>query len=464
MPGLLRFSRGTIAAGMAPNPESPAIEWRDDAKLLTLCMLCNTDVPATESRCPRCQSAVSVVHRCPGCARLVAAKHLRCPYCSESFLKGDEPVSRKAITADALLDAQNQLREEHLRQRRKAMRFSAVVFLTVFALAAAFLYYRPGAGGDAVVLADSFVLHDVVLRQSGSPQSPALGRLAPPTVVEITGLQQNQGLDWFQIKWGKATAYVPVTDLAPPKGRNAEDGYTLLRISLLRLAHPSELENARQAVQLYRNRYPAGEHGGELSWLLAEKTRELGLRTRDARALADARKAYQTIAQENGKHSAEAAEALAHLSEAPAGRSLEAAGPVGSASGVPGSDSAPAWSVYNDQAGARKVMLLDQAEISVVFSAMQPLTEGEVLTGRVARAVVSNRDTVVAAGTLCRVKVVSVQGSGESASVELSLVEMQIGNTGYPVDAAPVRVRLKRTPGRNAHVLFRLRRTLVLAQ
>lgn len=449
---------------MIREPELPVIEWRDDAKPLTLCMLCNTDVPANAARCPRCQSAVSVVHRCPGCARLVSAKHLRCPFCTESFLKGEERAPSKGITADSLFDAQNELANERLRQRRKAMRFSAAVFLAVFAAAAAFLYYQPGSATEPVVVGDSFVLRNVVLRQSGSPQSPALGHLAPPAVVEITGVQHNQGLDWFQIKWGKGAAYVPVTDLAPPKGRNSEAGYSLLRVSLIRLTRPAELENARQAVQLYRNRYPTEQHGEELSWVLAEKTRELGLLAHDSRALADARKAYQEIAQGKGQHSADASEALAHFSEARVASSPEASRATGPAATAPADDGSPSWGVYDDQTGPHKVMLLDRAEISVVFSTLQPLKEGQILTGRVARAVVSNRETVVAAGTLCRVRVVSVQSSAANDSVELSLSEIQIGNKGYAVDAEPVRVHMGRTPGRDARVLFRLRRTLVLAQ
>ena len=454
-----------LARRMAPNPESPTVQWRDDAKPLTLCMLCNTEVSKTEARCPQCQSALSLVHRCPGCARLVAAKHLRCPYCAESFLKDEERGPSQPITADALSDAQSRLRDARLReQRRRALRFSAAVFLTVFALAVAFLRYRSVASRDPVVLGSSFVLHDVVPRQSESQQSPPLGKLAPPAVVEITGVRHNQGLDWFQIKWGEGVAYVSVTNLAPPKGRDAEAGYSLLRISLINLADTSELEDARQAVRLYRDLYPAEERGEELLWMLAEKMRELSMRTHDSRALAEARKAYQEIAQQHGKHSSAASQALAHFAEVSAARNLEAARPTGSAPDVPGTGSSAAWGVYNDRTGARKLMLLNEAEISVVFSAKQPLKEEEMVNGRVARAVVSNGETIVAAGSLCRVKVVSVNGSGDKNSVELSLVEMQIGNQGYKVDAAPVRVHLQRAPSRNAQVRFRLRRTLVLAQ
>ena len=451
---------------MTPNPESPTVQWRDDARPLTLCMLCETEVSTTEARCPRCGSVPSLVHRCPGCARLVSAKHLRCPYCSESFLKTDERSPGRPIAADALSLAQRRLSEARLRERRRsALWFSSAVFLTVFALATAFLWYRPLASGNTVVLGSSFVLHDVILRQSGSPLSPAIGKLAPPAVVEITGAQRDdQGLDWFQIKWREGVAYVPVTDLAPPKGKDAESGYTLLRTSLTALADPSELEDAKQAVRLYRDRYPAAERGEELLWLLAEKARELGIRTHDSRALAEARKAYQTIAQEHGKHSPAASEALAHFSEVPAARNPEAATPAGSGSGVPATGGPAAWSVYDEKVGPRKFMLLNETEVSVVLSAKRPVKDGEILTGQVAHSIVSNGETVIPAGSLCRVKVTVANASAGKGSLELSLVGIQIGKQSYTVDATPVRVRLGQPLGRDSHLLFRLRRSLVLAQ
>jgi hypothetical protein len=406
------------------------------------------------------------VHRCPGCARVVSAKHLRCPYCSEGFLKNEERTSGRSPAPEALSVAKRQLSNAHQReQRRSALWFSAAVFLTVFALAAAFVRYRPVASGDPVVLGSSFALRDVVLRQSGSSLSPALGKLAAPAVVEITGVQRDsQGLNWFQIKWGESTAYVPVTDLAPPKGKDAETGYTLLRTSLTDLSDPAELEDARKAVRLYRDRYPAEERGEELSWILAEKARELGLRTRDSRVLAGARKAYDEIAREHGRHAPAASEALAQFSKVPAARTAEAAKPTGSGSGPPPPGGPAAWSVHDDKTGPHKLMLLNEMEVSIVFSATRPMKGEEILTGRVARAVVSNGETVVPAGSLCRVKVTGVEDSAGKSSVELLLVEIQVGEQTYKVDAAPVHVRLGRALGRNSHLRFRLRRSLVLAQ
>jgi len=224
------------------------------------------------------------------------------------------------------------------------------------------------------------------------------------------------------------------------------------------LADPAELEDAREALRLYRESYPAERRGEELLWILAEKTRELGIRTRDSRILAGARKTYQEIMQENGAHAAAAAAALAHLSEVPAARSPGAARPAGSRPGAPSAPGAGSWSVYDDKTEARKVMLLDQTEVSVVLSAKQPLKNGEILTGQITHAIVSNGDTVIAAGSACRVKVTAGKGP-----VGFSLVEIQIGGRSYPVEAAPVHLRPGQSLGR-AHLLFRLRRSLILAQ
>src|SRR5574341_574756 len=121
---------------MAPEAEPLAVEWREDAKPVALCMLCDAELSPEETRCPRCQSAVSLVHRCPGCARVVSAKHLRCPYCSEGFLKDKERKSGRSPAPQALLAAKRHLSDARLREQRRSLQwFGAAVFLTVFALA-----------------------------------------------------------------------------------------------------------------------------------------------------------------------------------------------------------------------------------------------------------------------------------------------------------------------------------------
>lgn len=450
---------------MASKPETLPIEWRDDARPLFLCIQCDTEFSTAEARCPRCQGVVSQVHRCPRCARVVSAKHLRCPYCSEGFLKNDERSLKQAAATEGALAAQKQLIEARMRgQGRRVLWFCTAVFLTVFALAMAVQLYRPGPRGGPVVLGSSFVLHPTELRQSASLLSPAMGKVAPPAVVEILSVQRDlQGRDWFQIKWGQGTAWIPVDTLAPPKGVDAEGGYTLLRVSLADLSDPAELGDATQAVRLYRDRYPAERRGEELLWSLAEKERELGRKARDARALSGARKSYQELIRENGAYARSAAEALAGLSELPAAPLPAAAGPSGAGSAAPAAGGPGSWSVYNDKSAPRKFMLLDETEVSVVLSAKQPLKEGELVAGQIARAIVSNGDTVVPAGALCRVKVMGADGSAGKDWVELSLAEIQLGGQSYKVDATPVRLRLGQAFGR-AHLLFRLRRSLVLAQ
>ena len=449
---------------MASKPESPTIEWRDDAKPLALCMMCNTEFPTEETRCPQCQSALSLVHRCPGCSRFVSAKHLRCPYCSQGFLKNEELGRSQHSDEGAVSAARRQMSDARLRgQGRRALWFSGAVFLTVFVLAVAVQRYRPGGGADTVVLGSSFVLHEVVLRESGSSLSPALGKMAPPAVVAITGTQQDvQGGNWFQIQWGQGTAYIPVSFVAPPKGNDADGGYKLLRISLIDLSDPGELEDAASAVKLYRNRYPADPRGEELLWLLAEKGRELGLRRHDPKALATARGAYSELSRSRGQHASDAAAALAQIGERSAstpeaGRRADS-GPGAAEDGAPGS-----WGIYSDKTGARKVLLLDRTEVSVVLSAKQTAKDGEILTGQISRAVVSNGDTVIPAGAPCRVKVNAQNGQAGKSSVELSLVEIQIGGKSHPVEAAPVRLDPGQSLGR-ARVSFRLRQSLILAQ
>ena len=123
---------------MAPDVESPAVEWREDAKPLALCMQCDKELSPDQARCPRCQSAASQVHRCPKCARVVSAKHVRCPFCSESFLKNDPQGSQMSLAVPGVSAARRQLGDaRELQQRRKVLWFCVAVFLTVFALVVA---------------------------------------------------------------------------------------------------------------------------------------------------------------------------------------------------------------------------------------------------------------------------------------------------------------------------------------
>jgi hypothetical protein len=396
---------------------------------------------------------------------VVSAKHVRCPYCTEGFLKNDARSVGQRAASDAVLAAHRQFSDARMRgQGRRVLWFCTAVFLTVFALAMAVQIYRAGPGAEPAVLGSSFVLHPAELRQSATSLGPAMGKVAPPAVVEITGVQRDsQGRDWFQIKWGQGTAYIPVNSLAPPKGRNAEGGYTLLRVSLTNLADRAELDDATQAVRLYRDRYPGEKRGEELLWILAEKERELGRQARDARVLSAARKSYQELIRENGAYSRSASEALTRLSEAPVASLPDATRPAGPRTDAPATGGPGTWSVYDDKSGPHKVMLLDETEVSVVLSAKQPLKEGEIVSGQIARAIVSNGDTVVPAGSLCRIKVTGAEGTAGKGWVELTLEEIQIGGRGYKMDAAPVRARLGQ-PLSRSRLLFRLRRSLVLAQ
>lgn len=440
---------------MAPEAEPLAVEWREDAKPVALCMLCDAELSPEETRCPRCQSAVSLMHRCPRCARVVSAKHLRCPYCSEGFLKNDPQGSSRPQEA-GVSSARRQLGDaRELQQRRKVLWFSIAVFLTVFVLALSFQRYRPTEA--VTVLGSSFVLHDVALRRSTSEQDPALGKLTPPAVVEITGVERDeQGQDWFQIQWGGGTAYVPVTSLAPPKGKDAESGHRLLRTSLTVLDDPGELGDASEAVRLYRSLYPGDTRGEELLWILAGKTREFGLRKGDARLLARARKTYAEVARERGQHAAAASEALAGLSESAGARPSGDGPPAG-----PGFGGTTQWRAYDPKQGANKIMLLNETEVSVVFSAKQTLQEGDLLRGQVAQAVRSNGETVIPAGSACSVKVGGA-GAGKGY-VALSLVEIRIGQQSHAVETVPVQVRTGQLLART-HLRFRLRRSLLLAQ
>jgi hypothetical protein len=447
-----------------PSVDQPSeVEWTEEAKPFAICMSCNTDYPESESVCPTCNLKLLIVHRCPHCLRIAALKHLRCPYCAWRFIKGQDLEETLEPDAGAAAAAGKvQRAAAHKLRQRNALVFSVVVFMAVFGVATWVIRYQSRRSPVLSVMGSSYVLQALDVRHSASEQTFPLGKLGSGTVVQITGIEQDErGSDWYQIRHNDGLGYVRVNELAPPKGANADGGYRLLKVSLSNLSDPSEIGEAGRAVDLYRRTYPGDPRGDEVLWLLAARAHELARRSRSHETISAARKAYEQLAAANGEYSSRARDALQQLPEpAPARGSRTTGKPALEIIG------ASTVGPTNKQTLPHTMMVLNQTRVLVNVPTADQFQTGQLLTAHVVGDVMTNNEVAIPGGSPCSVKVTAVSDpSATEGWVGLQLQSVEVGNRSYPVDAMPVRLsianaRLQSRPP----VLFVLRRSLVLSR
>lgn len=454
-----------------PENQPPVIEWADDAKPLAICMICNAEFPETETHCPTCHQKLALMHRCPKCGRIVSAKHLRCPFCTRQFVKGEEldaPLS-DALTLKVEID-KARIREHQGKRQKLVLLFSLGVFALVFVIAALVLHFQSKGPSRSSLLGSSYALRVLDVRRTPSAQVYSVGKLAAGAVVQITGIQRDdQGIDWFAIQQENTSGYVRVDELAPPKGANADGGYQLLNISIADLKYSAEAGNALLAADLYRRTYPADPRGQELLWRLAGKCRELGVGSQSRDMLATARRAYQELVAANGEYSARSLEFLKEIPELP---------PTRSSGSRPGKDATPAASgleiigasniqpAANKQAAPHTLTLLNQTKVMVALPNAQ-VQQGEALQAHVASDVITNNEIAIPGGSVCQVKVTGLSDSAVAGQklVSLQLQSVQVDNRSYTVDSMAVQLPVRDLSLKaGSPVLFRLRRSLVLSR
>lgn len=451
--------------------QPPVIEWADDAKPLAICMICNAEFPETETHCPTCHQKLALMHRCPKCSRIVSAKHLRCPFCTRQFVKGEEldaPLS-DALTLKVETE-KSRIRAHQGKRQKLVLLFSLGVFALVFVIATLVLHFQSRRSSGRTLLGSSYTLHVLDVHREPSGQAFSTGKLAAGAIVQIIGIQRDdQGIDWFAIQQQDASGYVRVDELAPPKGANADGGYQLLNISFADLKDPAEAPDAMLAAELYRRTYPADPRGQELLWRLAGKCRELGVGNQSRDMLATARRAYQELVAANGEYSARSLELLKEIPELP---------PTRGSSSRPGKDANPAGSpleiigASNIQPAANKqtmphtLTLLNQTRVMVALPNAQ-VQQGEALQAHVATDVITNNEVAIPGGSVCQVKVTGMSDSTVAGQklVSLQLQSVQVGNRSYAVDSMAVQLPVRDLSLKaGSPVLFRLRRSLVLSR
>src|SRR6266581_3278128 len=61
---------------------------------LAVCMVCLSEFSVEVPECEKCHVPLSVVRKCPGCSRVLSARHSKCVYCGYLFII--RPIVRSA--------------------------------------------------------------------------------------------------------------------------------------------------------------------------------------------------------------------------------------------------------------------------------------------------------------------------------------------------------------------------------
>lgn len=397
---------------------------KPDGEPFAVCMSCRSEFPLETTECPNCHVSLSVVRNCPGCGRILSAKHANCLYCGHVFVP---PVSKGGPDTRAAARPY----QRPLWRRIAAVAVSVGVFLAVFIGANLFTRYQQNMVSLPPKIASSYALRDATIYRDAIRSSAELGHLKPTDTVSIVGYRlAGQDLQWYQVDWEGQPAYTPAKDFAPPRIEKA-DGSKLLELAILQIRTPEVIALAREAVRNYRQKFPQSRDGDQLMWILAERTRELSSTRRSQELFHQARGDYEKLASGSGELGENARKRLRELQWPP---------PL---SGHKEESVAPAIQIVNgsssgsfQQNGANQISLMDQTELSIRVPLLAGIAEGAVLQGQVARSVRAGKEVAVRAGSVCDMRVVQVMH--DRKSVLLQLTSLQVGNHRLVVNTPPV--------------------------
>ncbi|HEV2492813.1 MAG TPA: hypothetical protein VG204_07030 [Terriglobia bacterium] len=299
-----------------------------------------------------------------------------------------------------------------------------------------------------VVMGQTYALHTTTLYRQSSTNAPSIGDLQPGTVAEITDAEFDAvGNRWFEISAQGVTSYVPAGEVAPPKGNDPENGFILLRHSLLSLDDPDVMTaQAVAAVDYYGKAFPQSSHLDELQWLLAERSRALVERYGRQRTLIENAKALYTILAEGKSEFAERArQALEELPSPSAARpSYRAAAPRDNSlqlSIVGGTLTSSAKPARRPGAPVRSLTVISRTPLEVRLPESVQLSLGQTFQGEVGADISVNGAVAVPKGSACYLKVASLQGKGSAAGAALRLTTVVVDGQSYRVSAEAVRVK-----------------------
>jgi hypothetical protein len=254
--------------------ETDMEEWKSGTEAIGFCMICGAEYEPTQRECPDCQVSLSVVRRCPACHRIVSAQHNKCVYCRTAFTNEmpEKTLTDEVQTVGGPRTGKN---ERHLR----ATAVSVVTFVLMFCLGLLFVREVHRMNTPIHIIARSYVLRPIGLRQSPSLGSTMIDNVKAGTKVNLTGYRSSaQGQGWIALDWNHKTAYVLAGELAAPTALDTGEGANVLKFYLLGMTAAADVDDAVKAVDSYAREFPGDIHGEELRWILAERIRHLSLR------------------------------------------------------------------------------------------------------------------------------------------------------------------------------------------
>lgn len=454
----------TVEKRPAPPPGS---KWAPGTEPLALCMSCNATYAAEATECPNCQVGLSLVRKCPSCERVQSAQHLTCIYCANSFMQED---GLSVLAAGPL----QRLRQQADAQLRK---LAAIAGAVVVVAAVAFLLYSRMGSIPTRPIARTFVASQdaVPMRKAPASDAPPVKSLQPSQKVAITEcVYDSAGNRWFRVTSDDISGFVRTEDVAPPEATKAdpEGGFVALRHSLLHLGDPAMLDYAREAVEYYHGIFPGNAHADELTWLLAEQTRELAERSdRPRNLLATAREQYQKLAESGGEYAVRARQALDQLpTSSPRPATPRKPTPRPLQFSVMGGSTSLSQATPGMTPGSpvRKVTVLSRTPLVVRLTAPLELVPGAQGEGEIAEDIRVKSDLAVPRGSRARLSVGSNRlASGASSgapSLTLRLTTLVIGEQTYGVSALEARDRMAGTLARGTRIEFRLTAPLDLLE
>ncbi|HWR35690.1 MAG TPA: zinc ribbon domain-containing protein [Clostridia bacterium] len=431
------------------------------AEPFAVCTICNAEFDTGQGQCPHCNVALSVVRRCPGCDRLVSAKHTKCLYCSQPFIRSGEEKQERA-SAESVRPASSY--SDRRSKQYRAMLVSVFTFCVVFGLGLATMRYIERRDAITVpVIATTYALHAIDIKRSASPASSTAGNIGAGSVVSITGFEAADTTHrWLKLHWKGAPGYVDADSMAPPKAAVAESGFEALKFYLLGLAQPDLIGDAVEAVDYYGKAFPGNPHVHELRWIVAERGRYLAQRGKLSKDwLRKTREQYEQVAASDNAFAEKARAALTVPITAIADTEEPRSRPSKpQRAGLQILDSRSTG--QSNSSPAHEIVIVNRGEVFVQTPASARLDTGSVLQGRVARPVWANGVLAIPSGTRCDLKVVS--GSAAEANAVLQLTAIEVGGRKYPVNSSPIELRKTNRTALTRALVFQLDAPLAIVR
>src|SRR6266567_5139112 len=258
------------------------------AQAFSACTVCDAEYPAGTETCPKCQSPLSSVRRCPDCQRIVSSRHETCIYCAFSLLA----IHAQPRAPEVLVAIPRDRRKQPDQSKAIAVALSVFLVIVLFGVTRLFRSTSPTVSN---IRATSFAIHNTELHLEPSDNAGVARAVANGSILRLSSVvRDNTGKAWFLVPEGSKEFAIGANDIAPPKVSEPEEGSKMLQAWLLSFDHPDLAADAVQAVNYYCVQYSTSPHCEELRWTAAERLRTIAQRSpKRTELLAQTRELYK---------------------------------------------------------------------------------------------------------------------------------------------------------------------------